>query len=162
MVSGNIPLSFTSPEETFHGRSTDMSITLNEPMHCYIQYLLSGQVPTLEYGKPIGHVLNEISNTTWYNQLANIRYNSLATKHQQMKNATTVHHTKTTVQPCIIIQYNYLLRLVLTTWKNPLLPPWKTLSDAQARLCVDQVFKLFAHVPLFIKNIISWHLICMV
>jgi len=32
-------------------------------MHCYIQYLLSGQVPTLEYGKPIGHVLNEISNT---------------------------------------------------------------------------------------------------
>jgi len=55
-------------------------------MSCYIQYLLSGQVPTLEYGKPIGHVLSEISKTTWYNQLPNIRCNSLATKHQQKKN----------------------------------------------------------------------------
>ena len=63
-VFGCIPLSFTFPEETFRVRPMDESITLNKPMHCYTQYLLSGQVPTLEYGKPIGHVLNEISNTT--------------------------------------------------------------------------------------------------
>jgi len=42
----------------------DMSITPNKSMSCHIQYLLSGQVPTLEHGKPIGRVLSEISNTT--------------------------------------------------------------------------------------------------
>ena len=54
----------SSPEETFHVRSTDMSITPNKSMSCYTQYLLSGQVASLERGKPIGHVLNEIINTT--------------------------------------------------------------------------------------------------
>jgi len=57
-------LSFTSTEEIFHVRSMDMSITPNKSMSCHIQYLLSGQVPTLEHGKPIGRVLSEISNTT--------------------------------------------------------------------------------------------------
>jgi len=46
------------------------SITPSKSMSCYTQYLLSGQIPTMECGKPIGHVLNEISSTTWYNQLA--------------------------------------------------------------------------------------------
>ena len=32
--------------------------------------------------RPTGGMLNEISNTAWYNQSA-IRYNSLPTKHQQ-------------------------------------------------------------------------------
>jgi len=82
-VSGSMPLSCTSAEETFHVRSTHMSITPNASMSCYTQYLFSGQVPTLGYGRPTGHVLNETSNATWYNQPENIRYKRLATKHQQ-------------------------------------------------------------------------------
>jgi len=54
--------------------------------------------------------------------------------------------------------HNNLLKPVLTTWKNPPLR-LKNLSDAQARLCVDQVSQLFVHVPLSIKYIISRHLI---
>jgi len=56
--------SFTSLEETFHVRSTDMSITPNKCMSCYTQYLLCAQVPALGYGRPIGYVLNEINNST--------------------------------------------------------------------------------------------------
>jgi len=63
LVSGAIPLSFTSPEETFHVRSTDMSITTNTSMRGYTQYLFSSQVPTLGYGRPIARVSNEINNT---------------------------------------------------------------------------------------------------
>ena len=36
-VSGAIPPSFTSPPETFHVRSVDISITPNKSMRCYTQ-----------------------------------------------------------------------------------------------------------------------------
>ena len=55
-------------------------------MSCYTQYLLSGQVASLERGKPIGHVLNEIINTTWYNQLAN---NKISTNEKMLQQVIT-------------------------------------------------------------------------
>jgi len=45
-VSGGMPPSFTSPTETFHVRSMDISVVPNKSMSYYTQYLLSGQVPT--------------------------------------------------------------------------------------------------------------------
>jgi len=81
--------SFTSPKETFHIRSAEMSVTLqpneHESMSCRTQYFRSDQVLALDYGMSIRHVSNEISSTAWYNQLANTRYNKLATKRQQTK-----------------------------------------------------------------------------
>ena len=38
------------------------------------------------YVRSVCHVLNEISNTSWYSQPAKIRYNTLGIKHQQTKN----------------------------------------------------------------------------
>ena len=71
---------------------------------------------------------------------------------------TTGHHTKTTVQPCIIMLLNNMLLPPLTTWKIHYCPPEKNPSNAQARLYVDQVYlKLFAHVPLSIKSIMLPH-----
>jgi len=49
---------------------------------------------------------------------------------------TTGHHTKTTVQPCIVMLHNSLLKPVLTTWKNPLLPAEKILPMPQL-VCVQ-------------------------
>jgi len=73
----------------------------------------------VEYGKSIGHVLNEISNTTRYIQLANIRYNNLATKDQQTEKCDNKSSHK-----------NYSATLWYTAkagpaiiWKNPLLSP---------------------------------------
>ena len=82
-------------------------------MSCHTHCLVSGQVPTLRYGRPFGHVLNEISNTSRCNQPANIRY-SLTTKHQQMKKCDNRSSPKKTVQPCIIMLHNNL-RPALTT-----------------------------------------------
>jgi len=47
-----------------------------------------------------------VSNIAWYDQPAKIRYNSFATKQQQTKSVTAGHHTKTTVQPFIIMLHN--------------------------------------------------------
>ena len=56
-VSGGMPLCFTSQAETFDVRSMDISDKL---MSYYIQqYLPSGQVPIVEYGRPVGYALNE-------------------------------------------------------------------------------------------------------
>jgi len=52
-----MPLCFTSQAETFDVRSMDISDKL---MSYYIQqYLPSGQVPIVEYGRPVGYALNE-------------------------------------------------------------------------------------------------------
>jgi len=51
--------SFTSLAETFRVR---ISITPNKSISFYAQYLLFGCGPTAGYDRPIGHVLNEISN----------------------------------------------------------------------------------------------------
>jgi len=73
---------------------------------------------------------------------------------------TTGHHTKTTAQPCIIMLHNNKLRPHLTTWKNPLLPPWKiSFRHPSSFVCRSGFLKLFAHVPLSIKSIFSRHLI---
>jgi len=117
--------SFTSLEETFHVRWTDMSTTPNKSMSCYTRYLLSGQVPTLGYGRPIGHVLNEINNSTWYNQPANIRYNRLATNINKQKMWQQVIAQKLQCNLCIIMLHNNLLSLSLLTGKIPLVPPQK-------------------------------------
>jgi len=45
-VSGGMLPSFSSPAETFHVCSTDISVKLNKSMGCWTQYLLHGQVPT--------------------------------------------------------------------------------------------------------------------
>ena len=52
-VSGGMPPSFTYLAET----STNISVIPNKSRSYYIQYLLSGQVPTAVYGRPNGHVL---------------------------------------------------------------------------------------------------------
>jgi len=122
-------------------------------MHCYIQYLLSGQVPTLEYGKPIGHVLNEISNTIWYNQLANIRYNSLATKHQQTKECDNWSSYKNYSATLYYNTAQLLAKAGTDHLEKSTIAPWKTLSDAQACLCVDQVFSNFLRMSHYSSSI---------
>jgi len=115
-------------------------------MSGYTQCLLSGQVPTLGYGRPIGHVLNEISNTTWYNQLAKRRYNSLAIKNQQTKKCDnrSLHKNYSATVPSITRLHNNLLKpAVLTVLKNPLLPLEKNPTDDQVCLCADQLFSNF-------------------
>jgi len=49
-VSGGMPISFTSPAETFHVCSTDISVIPKKSMSYYAQYLLSGPVGYLERG----------------------------------------------------------------------------------------------------------------
>jgi len=56
--------------------------------------------------------------------------------------------------------HNNLLKPVQTTWKNPLFPPWKkSFRCPSSFVCRSGFLKLFAHVPLSIKYIISRHLI---
>jgi len=43
-MSGGMPPNFTSPAETFHIRSIDISVTTNKSMSSYAKYLLPGQV----------------------------------------------------------------------------------------------------------------------
>jgi len=65
---------------------------------------------------------------------------------------TAGNHTKSTVQPGIILLHNNLLRPVLTTWKNPLLTPWKKFFRFPSSLvCRSGFLNFFAHVPLSIK-----------
>ena len=45
-VPGGMHPSFTSPAKTFHVRSVDISVTPNNSMSYYTQYLFPGQVPT--------------------------------------------------------------------------------------------------------------------
>jgi len=56
----------------------------------------------------------------------------------------------------VLMVHNNLLRPVLTTWKNTLLSPEKKSSDAQARLCIDQVFSNFLPMSHYPSNI-SFH-----
>jgi len=56
-----------------------------------------------------------------------------------------------------IMLHNNLLRPVLTTWKNPLLPPWKnSFWCPSSFVCRSGFLKIFAHVPLSIKWAISF------
>jgi len=95
--------SFTYPAES----STDICVTPNKSRSCYIQYLLSGQVPTAVYGRPSGHVLNGINHTACYDQPAKIKQLSYkASTKEKAGQQPTGHHTKTAVQPCIIMLHN--------------------------------------------------------
>jgi len=52
-----MPSSFTHPAKT----SMDISVTPSKSKSYYIQYLLSGQVPTAVYGRPIGLCCMELT-----------------------------------------------------------------------------------------------------